>query len=288
MINNLVSIRRKIWKNGKGPGYYLLKKLIKLLMNPNRYYLIGVDVGSMYLKDSDDSLMNTILWSGSHYERNTIRIIKEFIKPGFAAMDVGAHIGYFSLLMGKQIGPNGAIYVFEPQSELNSQIRRTLEVNDVTNFVLEDLLLAGYEGEVLFHEAKDSGHSSISDSIIDSESVITVKKRATTLDQYCIENGIKRLDFLKLDVEGAEWVILGPGADYVLSELRPILLVEIHQQQITKLGGSVNELLNRLTSKGYEVQQISSKKFSLDLITDTTRFGDNWHLLALNHKHIKR
>jgi len=123
------------------------------------------------------------------------------IKSGDVILDAGANNGYVSLYFSKMSGDAGKVYAFEPDSINIAHIRQNMKLNPVArNIEIEDLLLWNENTEVDFYEAGTVGSS----AVWKPEGEKLVKKRAVTIDSWVRENGITRLDFIKMDIEGAE------------------------------------------------------------------------------------
>jgi len=277
IINNIVKIRRKLYIDGKGLGYYAYKKFAKKILKPNEFYIIDTNIGPMYLMDGRDSLMNTIFWSGSHYELGVIKLLEKVVKPEYTVLDIGGHIGYFALLLSKLVGVNGKVITFEPQELLNNFIKENLKLNNVENCKVERVLISNQIGDVEFNESPDFGHSSISHAILEKKEITTTIKQSTTLDNY-VANNLEDLDFIKLDVEGAEYLILNESSKNALTKYKPALLIEMHNKQIEQMGGNVASLITFLENIGYIVKEVDEKTGDLSHLENINK--SNWHIFA--------
>ena len=150
------------------------------------------------------------------------------LRPGMTFYDLGANIGYFSLMAARMVGPSGKVIAFEADPEIASRLRDNLAYNHFTHVVVEAKAVWSASGTVPFArvESKISpdrglGHVSFSES----SPANTISVDAVSLDQYVLSNPPP--DFLKCDVEGTE-VAVFQGAERLLREKRPILLVEMH------------------------------------------------------------
>ncbi|HLA56886.1 MAG TPA: FkbM family methyltransferase [Flavobacterium sp.] len=123
------------------------------------------------------------------------------VKHGDVIMDAGANNGYIALLFAKLAGENGKVYAFEPDAINIKYIEENIGLNeDVKNIIIEDLLLWNENTFVDFYEAGTVGSSAVwmpgSDKV--------VKKEAVRIDDWVAKNNIQKLDFIKMDIEGAE------------------------------------------------------------------------------------
>ena len=135
---------------------------------------------------------------GGVYEPMTTRIMKEIIKPGMDVVDIGANIGYFTLLMAKLTGDNGRVYAFEPEDKNFESLIRNIGLNGFKNIVPYRFALSDESGEAkLYISEYESGeHSMISqDDKSTSVDIKTIK-----LDSAIIT----KVDLIKCDTEGNE------------------------------------------------------------------------------------
>lgn len=157
------------------------------------------------------------------YEPRVCGAIQRLVKPGFVCADVGAHIGYMTLLMAKLTESTGKVYSFEALPDNAARLRRNADLNDYEQrVVVENKAVCDRTGDqIAFH----IGPSSFQSSLVfypDNESISVA---STKLDDYFA--GFEQLDFMKMDIEGAE--IQGvDGMKWILSKLRPTVLIEVH------------------------------------------------------------
>lgn len=124
------------------------------------------------------------------------------VKDNDVIIDAGSNCGYLALLFSKLSGKNGKVFAFEPDKFNIDCIVENINLNsDLENtIVIEDLLIWNKNTEIDFYEAGTVGSS----AVWIPENAILVKKKAITIDSWVQENNIKKLDFIKMDIEGAE------------------------------------------------------------------------------------
>lgn len=194
------------------------------------------------------------------YEPHIARVLEQFCWPGMQVADIGAHHGYFSLLMSKCVGATGHCYVFEAMVSNYERIGRSLRANGVANVTLENLAVSGSNGRAEFRVP--DAHTSmggIRDFLPDSDlahytriqSVETIR-----LDDYTAARQIDRLDVLKMDVEGAGGQVL-EGAAALIERCHPTLIIELHPFRAA--GSEGDSLLARLRDYGYTVSEIEGE-----------------------------
>ncbi len=163
------------------------------------------------------------------YEPGVVQGLEELIQPGWTAIDVGANIGYFTLLMANRVGPQGKVIAFEPLAENFRILQENIQMNGHANVVAENLALMSHSERIELRSATPGAITWVASVKIDQNSAVESQSvEAVTLDEYVQKRGIAKVDFLKIDVEGAEASVL-EGATNVLNRDKPVLLIEMHE-----------------------------------------------------------
>ena len=163
----------------------------------------------LYVDTRDISLAPHLLLDGE-WEMWITRVFRELVRPGMTVVDIGANVGWYTLLAAHDAGPGGRVVAFEANPRLAQLVRRSVAVNGFSaTTVVEATAVADRSGEVTLHVlAEHHGSSSIEKDFLafhDSHETLTVP--ATTLDAYVAAHGLQ-IDLLKIDAEGAEPLIV--------------------------------------------------------------------------------
>lgn len=157
-------------------------------------------------------------WTGTH-DTEVQGAINTLLRPGDVFWDIGAHIGFFTLLGSRLVGSKGAVHAFEPLGENFARLERGLELNRANNVTAHQLAISDRVGSAsLFHP-----NSSLMASLLESSGPFELVP-CTTLDDLAASLG--KPDVIKVDVEGAELMVFGGGAR-LLGSARPVLIVEL-------------------------------------------------------------
>ena len=186
------------------------------------------------------------------YDLAETNFIKRIVRKNWICFDIGANVGYYSLLFAS-LTKDGTVHSFEPVPLHCHLLNASICLNNFTNIIVNHCTLGNQAGVSDFAISKRMGDSSFV-YIETSPLLKRIKVSVRTLDDYVKENRIGRIDLLKLDVEGAEKLVL-EGAVETLSkkELQPsILLVELYDPVCNHYGTSINETVNFLQAYGYE------------------------------------
>lgn len=173
----------------------------------------------------------------------------QMVKPGNIVIDVGANIGSTALRFAQKVGQSGKVYGFEPDPANFAKCQKNISLNSFGNILLEPLALGAEEANLtLFRVSpRNPGMNKIMDQPPDESAV---KVRSVKLDTYLGESGIKRVDLIKIDVEGFELRVL-EGAKDTIQMYHPALFVEVSDSPLRAGGASASELIRKLHSWGY-------------------------------------
>ena len=180
-------------------------------------------------------------WLGS-YERANAWLIHSLCRPGMTVFDVGANVGYYTLLFAKAVGPSGRVFAFEPGPGNFAFLRRHIELNQIGNVSLVEAAASHQTGETRFECAQSMGH-------ISKAGKTTV--RTVRLDEF------PTTDLIKMDIEGGEIDAI-PGAARILSEKRTTWLIALHDSE---------QCLGAFRSAGYRVQNLDGHALVTPVIT---------------------
>jgi FkbM family methyltransferase len=157
--------------------------------------------------------------------------LEQYLHHGMTFYDLGANIGFFSLMAVRLVGPAGRVISFEADPEIAARLRENLAYNKFTHAVVEEKAVWSEPTTVSFARVdantspdRGLGHVSTGDSVAAN----TISVEAVSLDEFVLLRPAP--DFLKCDVEGAE-VAVFQGAERLLREKCPILLVEMHSPE---------------------------------------------------------
>lgn len=170
---------------------------------------------------SIDSRHEKYYWTGLH-EVEVQQALARLIEPGMTCWDMGAHAGFFTLLMSRATGSTGAVHAFEPAPESARRLEWAIAENRLDNVRRHDVAVGGEDGDGTLH----LGRSSLTSTLVPGrgEHARAVGVRCRTIDSLAEEFGVP--DVIKIDVEGLELEALR-GGGRVFGEGRPKAVVEL-------------------------------------------------------------
>jgi len=229
--------------------YYFLRK--KLISN----YTI-VHGRKMYL-DANDSLDLSI----NHiYEETETNLVRKEIKKGDVVLDIGANIGYYTLIFADLVGKEGQVYAFEPDSINYEILVKNIEVNGFKNITPVNKAVTNKLGKIPFYiNKRNTGDNRIMDF---ENSAKKIEVEAVSLDDYFSEYRGK-IDFIKMDIQGSEGLAL-EGMKKLIEKNKNIKVIsEFWPGEMTKYKINHRDFLNFFESNNFKFYEISEEKKSV-------------------------
>ena len=192
------------------------------------------------------------------YEPNQTEIVKKYVRKGDIVIDIGAHVGYYTLLMAQLVGKNGKVYSFEPDPVNFQLLKKSVEINGFENVVLIQKAVSNITDKVkLFLGDDDSAINRIYDAKLgDAKESIDVD--SVTIDEYFKEND-ELINFIKLDSEGSEVKIINGMKQFLSRNKKLVMMTEFFPFLIKKSGDEPNHYLKSLEKSGFSLYNILDK-----------------------------
>lgn len=182
------------------------------------------------------------------YEPATSLLAVGALRPGDVAIDIGAHVGYFSMLFRLAVGPTGSVYAFEPMPETYRRLLRNVMLNRYTNVLPLPLAMADRSGTAVFHI--DTGNEGEC-SLLETAGNQTVEVQVTSLDDLFRDGLPARPRVMKMDAEGVELSILNGGRQFFEHMAPDMVICEINRGALAKAGIGEPELREFFESRDY-------------------------------------
>jgi FkbM family methyltransferase len=218
--------------------------------------------GVVVTMDVTEFTCHRLYFHGETYEPATITCLVEHLRPGQTFVDVGANHGYFTVVAARLVGPTGRVFAFEPNPPVFEQLSEHVARNRLTNVTTERTALASRDGALELFVSACAGNSGLS-SITPGSHAFTsgsldrdsrVQVRATTFDRWRQERGLDRIDLMKIDVEGAETLVLQGMTETLASAPPARIICESHG-----LGETGEDHARRLLlAQGYEAADLDA------------------------------
>lgn len=187
------------------------------------------------------------------WEPKVVRAVTEVVHEGFVAIDVGAHHGYYALILSRLVGSSGRVIAFEPMPLNYSILAENICLNNCSNVEIVNKAVSDISGRLKagLRNQSDSGTF----SLLKEDRVQLLDIDATTLDDF-LKYREGQVDFIEIDVEGAEAQVL-TGALSTIKLHHPALLIEVHHFADGLDSGHISR---QLTELGYELRWLSRER----------------------------
>jgi FkbM family methyltransferase len=206
---------------------------------------------------------------------NEFALLDKLLAPGMVFIDAGANEGFYTVFASYRVGKTGIVWAFEPSKREMERLTANVELNGLANVRSFPVALADEDTNagLLIAGDEHSGHNTLGQFVHESELSGRESVPLRRLDNLVRENALKRLDFLKIDVEGAEWRVLA-GALGALRLFRPMILLEVSDSSLKAQGSSRDELIQFLESQAYRLYLFDSST-GLPVPAFEGRYGAN-------------
>ena len=155
------------------------------------------------------------------FERGTTEVFKRVVKRGMTVFDIGANIGYYTLLARSLVGSEGRVFAFEPHPEAYEKLKENIKLNGYTNVIPLNKAVSNKSGRTKFYLHSDSGRSSL---LHPEDENKWIEVETIVLDEFIEREGVTP-DIIKMDIEGAEPLAL-EGMRKLLKTKELILFIE--------------------------------------------------------------
>jgi FkbM family methyltransferase len=203
------------------------------------------------------------------YEKEDSEMLFKLVKDGDKIFDIGANIGWYSNLLAKKL-PNSTIYSFEPIPETFAQLKRNTILNESNNVLINNVALSSKKEKISFYYSPTVTGASSMVNITENSDMVKLECITSTLDDFVQENNIDKLNFIKCDVEGGEFLVF-KGAKETILKHKPIIFTEMLRKWSAKFNYHPNDIINLFKSVGYKCFYSSNGKLeAIDFILEDT------------------
>ena len=219
------------------------------------------------------------------YEKDDSEMLFNLVKDGDTIFDIGANIGWYSNHLAKKF-PNSTIYSFEPIPETFNQITANTQLNGAKNIKLNNLALSSKKEKLVFYYSPSVTGASSSQNITENHNMTKIDLETETIDNFMIANSITELDFIKCDVEGAEYFVYQGGFETIKIN-KPIVFTEMLRKWAGKFGYHPNDIINYFFQFGYKCFIANKGKLKIiDKVDEQTIETNFFFLHESKHSHV--
>lgn len=209
---------------------------------------------TMFLDPNDDLSLSI----NGEFEPMETSIVKKMVKKGDYVIDIGANIGYYTLIMAKLVGETGKVFAFEPDPNNFELLKKNVEYNGYKNVVLFNQAVSNENGTLKLYYTQNG---SISRTFDAGDGRQTMDIQAVRLDDVIKE----KIDFIKIDIEGFE-IMAMKGAYNILNTYHPTVISEFTPRDIAKLGFKAKDYLRMYELLGYDIYDADEEASKVESI----------------------
>lgn len=236
---------------------YIIKKAYNFLFLRLKPKFVEINGNKIYL----DSLDVLNLSKPQYRESALVEILKKEIKKGYNILDLGANIGYYTFLLADLAGSKGKVFAFEPSPENFNLLKKNVEANNYKNIILENAGVSDKTGIAKLYLYGPLTNSLGTNIYPEQKKIDSVIVKIVRLDDF-FKNYIDRIDFIKIDIEGAEGMALKGMRNLLIknkdvkliTEFAPVALRKTsfinpadYLKELENLGFTLLELVNNQT-----------------------------------------
>jgi FkbM family methyltransferase len=234
---------------------YFYERLHSFLRPADRYAVVRLDQGFRMKLDLQDPEQLKVYFYGHYHERYEAGLVQRLLEDDDVFWDVGANVGYFTLVAATALANRGQIVAFEPGENAYARLMENISLNPYGNIKTFQVAVSDREGEAVLHVSGDIADSSASLYPAGQAQAQEEVCRTVSLDHFRREENLSPPDLIKLDVEGAELAVL-QGARELISATSPLLLVEMEEKNLRAAGASREAIRQFLAGYGYRAAHL--------------------------------
>ncbi len=238
-----VRARRKVLRSFRSLAWKLITRYSR--KDVIRFVLVDGSLFDCPLKTS----IAAMLFMGN-FENSEIDFVRRTLEPGNIFLDIGANAGIYTILASRLVGPTGHVYAFEPSRRELTLLRQNIAMNHLENVTVIESAVSNRSGSARLAIARDGGLNSFADTHRPDQQIEAWQEVETvSLDAFLKEHSIVNVDFIKMDVEGAEKLVF-EGAAGVLESCHPTtILFEASDYNARGFGYTVKDLLDQFLDR---------------------------------------
>lgn len=191
------------------------------------------------------------------FERDTVAACRRLVEPGATVLDIGANIGAHTLPLAGLVGATGRVIAFEPTVQAFAKLSANIALNPALapRIACHQVVLSDFDTTVAPDTIAASWPLVAANDTLDEyggRAWSTEGARIQTLDRFCADAGLDKIDLIKMDVDGAEPAIL-QGAETILRRDRPVMILELAPTALERVGSGLGSYIGHLRRLGYRI-----------------------------------
>lgn len=230
-------------------------KIGRLLRSFSKSDFVEIEGRKMFVHGNDGLALSIF----KVYEPTQTEVVKEYVKEGDVVLDIGAHVGYYTLLFAQLVGSSGRVYSFEPDPDNFELLKKSVEINGYQNIILNQKAVSNKNGKIkLYLGDENRAINRIYNANI-GDANKSVEVDTVRIDDY-FKNYDGKIDFIKIDVEGSESSVI-EGMTLLLNKMKNLkIMTEFYPFLIKKFGMEPEQYIKLLLDAGFRLYDILDDK----------------------------
>ncbi len=212
----------------------------------------------MRLELRDRWVQKSIYFLGK-WEHDSTEIVSSTLKEGDVFFDLGANVGYFTLLAAQFVGRRGQVYAFEPVPEIFAKLEQNVKLNGFNHVTLVNAAVTDRSGKVAIEDVSCLTNLGTASLVPRQPGIPMLEVPAVSLDEFCRSHTITRIKLIKMDIEGAEMLALRGMSDLLSASRAPDLLCEVDDALLSRMGARAEDLCEFLSSLGFQIYRLTPR-----------------------------
>ncbi len=223
------------------------------------YWYDGIIVGDVQGKkmflDLSDRVHCETLYTTGMWEKNETRVFKKLLRSGMVVLDIGANVGYYTLLAAEAVGASGRVYAFEPEPSRFRLLEKNIQANGLKNVSPVSKAISNKTGtaRLYLNPRKNPADHRLFDSSDHRESIDV---ETTRIDDF-FKDQVRPIHVIKMDIQGSEVAALEGMRETIRRNKELVIITEFWPEGLRKGGFSPSEFLGTLVAEGFALQIIS-------------------------------
>lgn len=261
----------------------------KIIIEDNSVIMVTRDLNiKLICKQDDERIVPIEILNFGNYEKKEMDFITKVIKliptPKKSILDIGANIGYISLLLEKLFS-DITIYAFEPIPDIFQILKKNIEINNSKNINIYNYGLSDSKKTIDFFYYPEGSCNSSMANLSKREDVVKIKSQIEKMDDF-VKNTNISIDFIKCDVEGAE-ILVFKGGQNTINKNKPVIYTELLRKWSKEFNYCPDDVIHLLSKLGYSCFIISDEKLcQIETIDENTIETNFLFLNQEKHKNI--
>ncbi len=244
---------------------------LKLVPHRPKDFVVSLRDGRRLSIDLTTGMQESVYFFGK-YEPFVTTLVEQLVFEGDVCVDAGANFGWYTTLMAERVGQTGKVHAFEPVPDTFKELTTNVKLlSDPSTVIANQLALSHTETETVINifEGEPTGHASLASK---SKNTTGFRCETVRLDEYLLNSGVSNVDFIKVDVEGAELNLLKGSGTMLGQAVPPVIVMEMAIGQSRHFGYVPNDLIEFIRSRAdydfFQMDEIGRRLEPIDRLAD--------------------